>query len=81
MKLGLVLMCGASKSLIKFSVDGWGCVSLLLFEAKLSTVPPLETPGHSRASLIQFLMGTLLLSPGSWCAQGFVCALQESAPL
>ena len=23
-------------------------------------------------------MGSLLLSPGSWCAQGFVCALQES---
>ena len=22
--------------------------------------------------------GTLLLSPGSWCTQGFVCALQES---
>ena len=22
--------------------------------------------------------GSLLLSPGSWCAQGFVCALQES---
>ena len=25
-------------------------------------------------------MGTRLLSPGSWCAQGFVCALQESVP-
>ena len=24
------------------------------------------------------LMESLLLSPGSWCAQGFVCALQES---
>ena len=23
-------------------------------------------------------MGSLLLSPGSWCTQGFVCALQES---
>ena len=23
-------------------------------------------------------MGSLLLSPGSWCAQGFICALQES---
>ena len=23
------------------------------------------------------LVGSLLLSPGSWCAQGFVCALQE----
>ena len=23
-------------------------------------------------------LGLLLLSPGSWCTQGFVCALQES---
>ena len=39
---------------------------------------PLETPGHSRASLGQSLVGSLLLSPGAWCTQGFVCALQES---
>ena len=39
---------------------------------------PLETPGHSRASLAQSLVGSLLLSPGSWCKQGFVCALQLS---
>ena len=31
-----------------------------------------ETPGHLHASLGQSLMGSLLLSPGSWCAQGFV---------
>ena len=37
-----------------------------------------ETPGHSQASLGQSLVGSLLLSPGSWCTQGFVCALQES---
>ena len=37
-----------------------------------------ETPGHSQASLSQSVVGSLLLSPGSWCAQGFVCALQES---
>ena len=36
-----------------------------------------ETPGHSWASLGQSHMGLLLLSPGSWCTQGFVCALQE----
>ena len=41
-------------------------------------IPPLETPGHSWASLGQSLVGSLLLSPGSWCTQGFVCALQES---
>ena len=40
--------------------------------------PPPETPGHSRASLGQSLVRALLLSPGSWCTQGFVCALQES---
>ena len=39
--------------------------------------PPPET-GHSRASLGKFLVGSLLLSPGSCCIQGFVCALQES---
>ena len=43
--------------------------------------PLLETPGHSRASLGQSLVGSLLLSPGSWCTQGFVCALQESVSL
>ena len=40
--------------------------------------PLLETPGHSQASLGQRLVGSLLLSPGSWCTQGFVCALHES---
>ena len=32
----------------------------------------------TRASLGQSLVGSLLLSPGSWFTQGFVCALQES---
>ena len=41
-------------------------------------MPLLETSGHSRASLGQSLMGSLLLFPGSWCTQCFVCALQES---
>ena len=41
-------------------------------------MPLLETPGHSWASLGQSLVGSLLLSPGSWCAQGSVCALPES---
>ena len=40
--------------------------------------PLLETPGHSQASLGQSHAGSLLLSPGSWCTQGFVSALQES---
>ena len=42
--------------------------------------PLLETPGHSWASLSQSLMGSLLLSPRSWCTQGSVCALQDSFP-
>ena len=41
-------------------------------------MPPPETPGHSQESLAQFLVGTLLLSPGTWSTQGFVCTLQES---
>ena len=40
--------------------------------------PPPETPRHSWASLGQSLVGSLLLSPGSWYAQGSVCSLQES---
>ena len=44
-------------------------------------MPLPETPGHSRASLGQSLVGSLLLSPGSWCIQGSVCALQESVSL
>ena len=40
--------------------------------------PLSETPGRSHASLGQSLMGSLLLSPGSWYTQDFVCALQES---
>jgi len=41
-------------------------------------VPLLETAGHSQASLAQSFMGSLFLSPESWCSQAFVCALQES---
>ena len=41
--------------------------------------PMPETPGHSQASLGQSLVGSLLLSPGSWCAQDFVYAFQEVA--
>ena len=40
--------------------------------------PPLETPGHSQASLHQSLVGWVLLPPEFWCTQGFVSALQES---
>ena len=33
---------------------------------------------NSQASLGQSFVEPLLLFPGSWCEQGFVCALQES---
>ena len=41
-----------------------------------SLVP--EAPGHSQERLGQSLVGSLLPSPGTYCAQAFVCALQES---
>ena len=40
--------------------------------------PLRETSGPSWTSLGQSLVGSLFLSPGSWCALGFGCALQES---
>ena len=39
--------------------------------------PPQETLQHSQVGLAQSPVGSLLLSPGSWCTQGFACALQE----
>ena len=41
-------------------------------------MPLSESPGHSRESLGQFLVGLLLHSTESWWAQVSVCALQES---
>ena len=41
-------------------------------------MPLPETPGHSRANLGQSLVGLLLLSLVSWCAQVSVCVFQES---
>jgi len=111
-EIGLVLMGGAmlSKSLIQFSVDGWGCVPSLLFtwgETMVEVMKimatsfkrshaqhccaqwskpcsrPLPTHGSTRdawtltGSQGQSLVGSLLLSPGSWYAQGSVCASQE----
>ena len=99
-----------SKSLIQFSVDGWGCVPSLLFtwgqtmvevmkimvtslkrsHACTATVhapnpvagnhqptPLPETPKFPQASLGQSPVGSLFLSPGSWCTR-FCYALQES---
>ena len=41
-------------------------------------MPLPETPGHSWESLGQSILGLLLLFPGCWYAQSFVCAVQES---
>ena len=41
-------------------------------------MPLPETLGYSWARLGQSLVGSLFLSPGYWCTQGFVCVLQES---
>ena len=41
-------------------------------------MPSLETPGHSQESLGHFLVGSLLLSPGSWCTQDFVFVPSKS---
>ena len=40
--------------------------------------PLQETLKHSEAGLILYPVGSLFLSPGSWCAQDLLCALQES---
>ena len=56
-----------SKSLIQFSVDGWGCITCLLFgmRSNCQCMPPPETPGYSQAGLAQSLVRTLLLSHGA----------------
>ena len=40
-----------------------------------------ETPGCSQASLAQFLVGSLLLSPGSWCQQVSLCPPRVCFPV
>ena len=42
--------------------------------------PLLETPRHSQASLTEFLVGTLFLSPGSWCAQVLIVPSKNLFP-
>ena len=89
-----------SKSLIQFSVEGWGCVPSLLFDLRpnygggnedsddpLQKVPcthchiQCPDPAADHQRLLDThgqVVGSLLLSPGSWCTQGSVCARQES---
>ena len=60
------------------------CACIVVFSAPdpaaghCRPTPLLETPGHSQASRAQSPVGSLLFSPGSWWAWGFICALQES---
>ena len=84
----VVFCCQTMVVIMKVMVTSFkrSCAGTVVFSAPDPTaghlwpVSPLETPGHSWASLGQSLVGSLLLSPGSWCAQGFACALQESVP-
>ena len=43
--------------------------------------PPLETPGHLWGSLGQSLVGSLLLSPGSWCTRFCLCPPRAYFPV
>ena len=43
--------------------------------------PPPETPGHTWESLSQSLLGSLLLSPGSWCTWFFLCSPRVCFPM
>ena len=40
-------------------------------------MPPQETLQYSHVSLAQTPVVSVIVSPGSWCAHGFVCALQD----
>ena len=53
MKLHLVLMGGAmlSKSLIQFSIDGWGCVPSLLFDLRPRNGGVNEDNGSSKGPI------------------------------
>ena len=46
-------------------------------QALQQPTPLLETPAPPQASLSQSPVGSLLLSPGSWCIR-FCCTLQET---
>ena len=62
------------------------CASTVVFHAPdtaaghCQCTPLLETPAYTQASLAQSYVGTLLLSPGSWCTEGFVCASKSLYP-
>ena len=77
-KLGIVLMGSAMLSKSSNFLLMSGVVPPPCCLAWGQTADPRETPRHSQACLTQSLVRTLLLSPGSWCTQGLVCALQES---
>ena len=55
------------------------CPDLAAGHCWLTPLP--ETPEHSQIYLSQSLVGSMLLSPGSCCTQGSICALQECVSL
>ena len=61
---------------ISFKRSHAGTAALSALDPVAGHYRPLpETHGHSWASLGQSLVWSLLLSPGSWFAQGSICAL------
>ena len=42
-------------------------------------MPPLETPGHSQASLDQSLVGSLVLSPGAELCSAYLTSMQSTS--
>ena len=73
--VGVIVMAISSKSTYAWTIV-FSALDLMADHCR--STPLLETPGHSQTSLAQSLAGSLLLSPGPWCAHGFVCVLQES---
>ena len=75
-------MVEVTKKMVTTFKRSYGCTATLIATDPVTghcqPTTPAETPGLSQASLSQSLVGSLLLSSGSWWVQGFDCALQES---
>ena len=82
-----------SKSLIQFSVDGWGCVPSLLFTWGQNYGGGNEDNGDLLQKILSreswtltgksgsVSLGSLLLSPGSWCTKALFVVMFPKAHL
>ena len=76
------LLKNFSQSVVIHTVKGFGIVN----KSEVDVFPELSCFFNDPADAGNLIsgssgsvsVGSLLLSPGSWCAQGFVCSLQES---